>query len=57
MSKKSAKNNFYFDDCEICRAMKKADENGQDLSLTELREVFAKANEKQSLKSKSKTSR
>jgi len=41
MKKKSAKNNFYFDDCAICRAMKMADERGRGLSLGELKEAFA----------------
>lgn len=53
MRKKSTKNNFYFDDCVVCRAMKTADENGRDLSLTELRGVFAKANKKKNSETKS----
>lgn len=36
----------YFDDCPICQAMKKAEEEGRSLSEEELREAFAKANGK-----------
>lgn len=38
---------FFFDDCPICQAMKSADGREEDLSLTELRKVFEKANKKQ----------
>ncbi len=34
---------YYFDDCGICRAMAKADEEGRSMSLEETREVFRKA--------------
>lgn len=37
----------YFDDCPICQAMKKAEEEGRNLSEKELVEAFAEANEKQ----------
>lgn len=37
----------YYDDCPICQAMKKAEEEGKSLSEEELKEVFAKANKKQ----------
>jgi len=40
------KNNFYFDDCPICQAMKEADEQGRSLSEPELRAAFRKAEEK-----------
>ena len=33
----------YFDDCEICQAMKRASEVGKDLSAQELKEAFRKA--------------
>lgn len=33
----------YFDDCPICRAMKKAEEEGRNLSLAELRAAFKAA--------------
>lgn len=36
---------FYFDDCLVCQATRKADEQGKDLNLEEMREVFRKANE------------
>ena len=39
----------YFDDCPICRAMKKAEEEGRAISEDELKEAFAKANEKQGM--------
>ncbi len=42
----------FFDDCEICRAMKQAEEQGQDLSLEELKKVFATANLKRAGKDK-----
>ncbi len=35
-----------FDDCPVCQAMKKADEQGRELSLPELKKAFAKANKK-----------
>jgi hypothetical protein len=36
---------FYFDDCPICRAMKKAEEEGKDLSEEEALEAMEKAKE------------
>lgn len=42
----SSSNSFY-DDCPICQAMKKAEEEGRSLSEEELKEAFAKANGKQ----------
>lgn len=30
----------YFDDCPVCQAMKKAQEEGRTLSLAELRKAF-----------------
>lgn len=36
--------NEYFDDCPVCRAMKKAVEEGRELSRDELEEAFVKAN-------------
>ncbi|MFH1047787.1 MAG: hypothetical protein V1738_05790 [Patescibacteria group bacterium] len=33
----------YFDDCPICRAMKCADEQGIELGLEDLLELFAEA--------------
>ena len=37
------KNEFYFDDCVICRAMAKADEEGRSMTLEETKELFRKA--------------
>lgn len=37
---------FYFDDCLICRAMKDSYESGKEMSTEELREIFKKQNEK-----------
>lgn len=39
--------NTYYDDCPICQAMKKAEEEGRSLSEKEVKEAFAKANKKQ----------
>lgn len=39
--------NWGFDDCPICQATKKAREEGKNLSETELKNVFEKANSKQ----------
>lgn len=36
----------HFDDCAICRAMKKADEDGRDLTRNELEIAFKEANKK-----------
>lgn len=33
----------FFDDCPICQAMKKAEEENRDLSLEELQESFREA--------------
>ena len=38
--------NFFFDDCPICQAMKKAEEQGKSLSLPELRKAFREAEDK-----------
>lgn len=35
----------YFDDCIVCQGMKKSEEQGRELSLEELQELFQKANE------------
>lgn len=37
----------FYDDCPICQAMKKAEEEGRSLSEAEAKEAFAKANRKQ----------
>lgn len=37
------KNDFYFDDCPICQAMKQAEEKGKELSSQELKEAFSRA--------------
>ncbi len=34
----------YFDNCPVCRAMKKAEKEGRELSADELEEAFTKAN-------------
>lgn len=36
---------FYFDNCPICEAMRKAEEEGRSLSKTELKKVFKQAGE------------
>lgn len=36
-------NDFYFDDCPICRATKRAEEEGRGLSLNELKSGFKQA--------------
>lgn len=36
----------YFDDCPICQAMKKAEENGRSLTISKLKEAFRKAKKK-----------
>jgi len=35
----------YFDDCPVCQAMKKAEEEGRELSYEELKKAFKEANE------------
>lgn len=35
-----------FDDCPICQAMKAAQEQGRELTIEELKELFKKAKEK-----------
>ncbi len=47
-SSKKAPNEFLFDDCPICQAMKKAQERGFDLSYEELQAAFSEANKQQS---------
>jgi len=37
---------FYFDDCPICQAMKKAEEEGRSLTIRELKQAFKKAKKK-----------
>jgi hypothetical protein len=34
---------FYFDDCPICRAVKKAEDENRDLTYDELKKAFDKA--------------
>jgi len=36
----------YFDDCPICQAMKKAEEEGRNLSLEEVKKAFMEAKKK-----------
>lgn len=36
----------FFDDCPICQGMKKAKEEGRELSLEELQQLFKEANSK-----------
>lgn len=38
--------NFYFDDCPICCALKKAEEEGKNLTITELKQSFKEATAK-----------
>lgn len=42
--KKANRDDFYFDDCAICRGMKETEEQGKNLSLEELRALFKKQN-------------
>lgn len=42
--KRVQKESDYFDDCYICQQTKKAEEEGKDLSVEELKEIFEKAN-------------
>lgn len=42
--KKVRRDDFYFDDCAICRGMKEAEEQGKNLSLEELQALFKKQN-------------
>ena len=37
---------FYFDDCLICRGMKKIEDEGRELELQELWDLFAEAKKK-----------
>ena len=46
MENKKNKKEELFDDCPICQAMKAAQEQGRELTLEELKEVFKKAKEK-----------
>lgn len=39
----------YFDDCFVCQAVKKSEEEGRSLGVEELKEVFEEANRKKSL--------
>ena len=45
---------FFFDDCPICRAMKKAEEEGRQLSESELHKAFEKLKEKGGVVGKNK---
>jgi len=38
--------NEYFDDCPICQAMKKAEEEGRELTEKELLKLFEEVNRK-----------
>ena len=49
---KSSSDDFLFDDCPICQAMKRAQERGFELTHEELQVAFAEANK---LQTKSKT--
>lgn len=44
----------FYDDCPICQAMKKAEEEGRELSESELLEAFEKSKEKGAVVGKSK---
>jgi len=37
---------FYFDNCPICEAMKKAEEEGKNLTAKELKQAFGRAKKK-----------
>ena len=41
-----AESDFYFDNCELCRMMKDAEEKGKVLTLPELKQGFLKMREK-----------
>jgi hypothetical protein len=40
---KNKENDFFFDDCPICQAMKMAEKRGRDLSPSELKDAFQRA--------------
>lgn len=42
----------YFDDCEICKAMREADSQGRDLSSEELKAAIDKQNKENKKKDK-----
>ncbi len=44
--KKKQEEEDYFDDCYVCQQTKKAEEEGKNLSVEELKEIFRKANER-----------
>lgn len=46
--KKDSGDDFYFDDWPICRAMKKAEEKGRQLSSEELKKAFDEAERQKS---------
>jgi hypothetical protein len=46
MKKKFQDSEFYFDDCPICRVMKKAENEGKDITYDELKKAFKEAKAK-----------
>lgn len=44
--KKKKSGKFYLDNCPICQAMKKGEEEERSLSLNELKEAFREAKKK-----------
>ena len=49
-TKKQKQDDFFFDDCLICQTMQKADTENRSLSVSELKDVFQKANDEQTKK-------
>lgn len=47
---KFSETKFYFDNCPICRAVKKAEGGGKDLSFSKLRKAFGKSHKRNGLK-------
>ena len=52
MNRKQKRDDFFFDDCLICHATKKADDEGRSLSGGELMDVFEKQKKAQEKKQK-----
>lgn len=46
MKNKTNNSNEYFDNCPICETTKKAEEQGKDLTIEELKDAFKKSKEK-----------
>ncbi|MBU2037120.1 hypothetical protein KJ866_02910 [Patescibacteria group bacterium] len=47
--KSKKEDDFFFDDCPICRAMKAAEKEGRNLNEAELKEAFGRAKNKDAM--------